>query len=145
MGICASKTSSIAYLNTIEYKHTIEFVPPIICGKVVKVYDGDTITIAAKLPYDNSPIYRFHVRLAGIDTPEMKGHGEAEKAISIKARDALHGLIFGKIVIITNTTTEKYGRLLADLWINNIHVNQWLLDNNYAVKYSGGTKHIWQT
>ena len=28
-----------------------EFVPPITNGKVIKVYDGDTITIASKMPW----------------------------------------------------------------------------------------------
>lgn len=59
------------YLETINYVDTIPFVPPITSGKVIKVYDGDTITIASKLPYDHSPIYRFSVRLLGIDSPEM--------------------------------------------------------------------------
>jgi endonuclease YncB( thermonuclease family) len=142
MGISFSKNTKF---DNVEYKDTIEFVPPIDYGKVVKVYDGDTITVAARLPYPASPTYRIHIRLAGIDTPEMKGNGEAEKAIATKARDALHELIYGKIVLISNRTTEKYGRVLADIWLGNIHVNQWLLDKGHAVKYNGGTKHKWQT
>jgi micrococcal nuclease len=145
MGICFSNRSLTKQLQNIEYKNTTEFIPPIHCGKVVKVYDGDTITVASKLPYDNSPIYRFHVRIAKIDTPEIKGHGDAEKAIAIKSRDALHALIYGKMVLLSNTSSEKYGRILADVWIGNTDVGQWLLDNGHAVKYDGGTKHIWQT
>jgi endonuclease YncB( thermonuclease family) len=59
------------YLETVAYHDTIPFIPPITSGKVIKVYDGDTVTIASKLPYDNSPIYRFSIRLLGIDSPEM--------------------------------------------------------------------------
>ena len=141
MGLCFSNNPKF---DNIEYKDTIEFVPPIDYGKVIKVYDGDTITVAAKLPYKFSPIYRIHIRLAGIDTPEMKGNSEYEKEIAIKSRDALHNLIYGKLVLISNRKSEKYGRVLADIWIDNIHVNQWLLDKGYAVKYDGGTKHKWQ-
>ena len=36
--------------------------------------------------------------------------------------------------------TEKYGRLLADVIINNISVGPWLLQQNLAVKYEGKTK-----
>lgn len=57
----------------IKWEDTVEFKFPVPSGKVIKVYDGDTITIASKMPYDNSPLYRFHVRLNGIDTPEIKG------------------------------------------------------------------------
>ena len=50
------------------------FIPPLKTGKVIKVYDGDTITIASRVPgLYNSPIYKFSVRLNGIDSPEMKG------------------------------------------------------------------------
>ena len=64
---------------SIEWKDCKAFVPPINSGYVVKVYDGDTITIASKLPYPESPLYRFAVRLNGIDTPEIKGKNEDEK------------------------------------------------------------------
>ena len=40
------------YLDTIDYKDTIPFIPPITTGKVIKVYDGDTLTLASKLPYE---------------------------------------------------------------------------------------------
>jgi endonuclease YncB( thermonuclease family) len=36
---------------------------------------------------------------------------------------------------------EKYGRLLADVYIDNIHVNKWLLDNKYAIPYDGKKKN----
>jgi endonuclease YncB( thermonuclease family) len=134
------QAADIADILTAEYNTTQPFVVPIERGKVIKTYDGDTITIAAKLPYKNSPIYRFSVRLNGIDTPEMKSTSEEERAMAIKARDALHELIYGKMIELKNVDTEKYGRVLADIWLEDIHVNQWLLDNKYAVKYDGGKK-----
>lgn len=129
------------YLQNIQYSDTIEFVPPITYGKVIKVYDGDTITICSKLPYNDSPIYRFNVRLNGIDSPEIKGKTEQEKILAKTSRDALSKLILGKYVTLKNTSTEKYGRILANIFLDNINVNQWMLDNNYAVYYDGGTKH----
>jgi micrococcal nuclease len=129
------------YLKDIEYKHTIGFVPPILVGKVIKVYDGDTITIASKLLNTDNPIYRFSVRLNGIDSAEIKGETKNEKEIAIKARDALHELIFGKIVHLKNISTEKYGRILADVYLDELDINKWMLDNNYAVPYHGGTKN----
>ena len=116
------------------------FVPPVTSGKVIKVYDGDTITIASRLPIANSPIYKFPVRLMGIDSPEIKGKSEAEITLAKKSRDALNELIFGKTVTLRDVGTEKYGRLLANVFIGNIHVNKWMLDNNYAIEYDGGTK-----
>jgi micrococcal nuclease len=123
-----------------DIKNTIPFIPPVTEGYVVKVYDGDTITIASKLPYNNSPVYRFHVRLNGIDSPEIKGKTEEEKAAAHKAQKALENLILHKDVTLKNLKTEKYGRILADVYIRKIKVNQWMLNNHYAVVYDGGTK-----
>jgi len=74
------------YLDTINYKDTIPYIPSITCGKVIKVYDGDTITIATKLPYESSPIYRFSVRINGIDCPEMKTHNQNEQICAYMAK-----------------------------------------------------------
>ena len=77
------------------------FIPPLKAGRVIKVYDGDTITIATKVPgLIDSPIYKFSVRLNGIDTPEMRGGGEDEKSIAVKARDALAEKIMGKDILL---------------------------------------------
>jgi micrococcal nuclease len=128
------------YLQNISYKETEAFIPQIRFAKVVKVYDGDTITVASKLPFNESPIYRFSVRLRSIDSPEIKGESENECHMAIESRDALHNLIFGKIIELRNNGKEKYGRLLADVYYNDIHVNKWMIDNKYAVEYYGGKK-----
>ena len=63
----------------IKLEDTVEFTFPIKGGRVIKVYDADTITIASKLPYNESPMYRLSVRLNGIDAPEMKGKGISDE------------------------------------------------------------------
>ena len=123
-----------------QWKDTIPFIPPVNSGICIKVYDGDTITIASKIPMKNSPMYRFSVRLNGIDTPEIKGKTKDEKECAILARDSLSELILNKKVMLKNVKTEKYGRILANIYIDEIHINDWMIHNRYAVKYDGGTK-----
>ena len=129
----------------IKWEDTIEFTFPIKGGRVIKVYDADTITIATKMPYKDceSPLYRFSVRLNGIDTPEIKGNGVSaeEKEAAKKARDFVSNLILNKYVKLENIQREKYGRILADVYIGDIHLNKLLIDEKYAVGYDGGTKH----
>jgi endonuclease YncB( thermonuclease family) len=125
----------------IEWNKTTAFIPPVKEGLVIKVYDGDTITIASKLPYEGSPLYRFSVRLNGIDCPEIHGINEDEKHVAQIAKKELENLILQKRVVLKNLKTEKYGRILADVYYNDIHVNKWMLDKNLAVVYDGGTKH----
>lgn len=124
----------------ISYKDTVPFIPPINGGIVVKVYDGDTITIASRLPYEHSPMYRFSVRLTGIDCPEMKSKNEAERKLALQAANMLQEKIMGKEVELQNMGTEKYGRLLADVFLDGEHINQWILANGFARPYDGGKK-----
>lgn len=125
------------------WKNTIPFVPPIENGMVIKVYDGDTITIASKLPYDTSPMYRFSVRLNGIDCPEIKTKNENEKKIAIIAKNTLSSMILNKQVHLKNCTTEKYGRILADVYTDDgINLNELMIHNGLAVNYNGKTKSI---
>ena len=132
----------------IKWEDTVPFVVPINGGQVIKVYDGDTITIAAKLPHALSPLYRFSVRLNGIDTPEIKGKTDDEKSVAAEARDKLAEMILNKHVTMKNVNTEKYGRVLADVYLDDLHINQWMIDQRFAVKYDGGTKKVpesWST
>ena len=130
-------------MSVVDYKDTIPFVPNIESGHVIKVYDGDTITIASKLPYASSPLYRFQVRLRGIDCPEIHGKTEDEKVRAICARTEMETLVMQKQVVLKNIGTEKYGRLLADVYVNGIHVNAHMLEKGLAVPYSGKTKPSW--
>jgi endonuclease YncB( thermonuclease family) len=131
---------NVAYLTNVSYNDTVIFIPPIEYGKVVKVYDGDTITIATKLPLENSPVYRFSVRLAGIDSPEIKAKTNIEKMLAQKSKQVLENIILDKVVKLKNISFEKYGRILADVYVEDLFVNQWMIDNKHAVVYDGGKK-----
>jgi micrococcal nuclease len=124
----------------IKVEDTVEFTFPIKGGRVIKCYDADTITIASKLPYKESPLYRLSVRLSGIDAPEIKGKSEEEKEVAKQARDFVSNLILNKYVRLENVESEKYGRILADVYIGDVHLNELLIKERYAVKYGGGTK-----
>ena len=130
--------------TNIAWKDTIEFVAPITGGVVIKVYDGDTITIASKLPYHDSPLYRFSVRLNGIDTPELKGTdiSKEEHDCALAAKEFLSNLILNTYVTLKNLQNEKYGRILADVYSQDgTYINELLLTHKFAVKYHGGHKN----
>lgn len=136
--------------NNVSYETTEKFVPPISYGKVVKVYDGDTITVATPLNNTRSPIYNFSVRLRGIDTPEIHGKTKEEKAAAVNARNALSAKILGKMVFLQNIDIEKYGRILADVFLEDHEkedqsLSDWMLENKYAIQYDGGKKAEWNT
>jgi micrococcal nuclease len=134
------KMSTVDKATLVEWKDTIAYVPPVKTGVVIKVYDGDTITVATKLHYPDSPMFRFSVRLSGIDSPEIKAKSVNEKKLAVLSKDALTKQIIGKTVELKNVSMEKYGRLLADVFCNGIHINAWMLEKGFAVPYSGQTK-----
>jgi len=134
-----SGSSTPVSLNSISYNDTKVFVPPITNGKVIQVYDGDTFTIATHL---FGEIYRFSVRLHGIDTPELKTKDSKTKQLGVIARDALRDLIMDKVVELKNVEYEKYGRLLANVFVDGVNVNEWMIQQKHAVVYTGGKKTI---
>ena len=131
----------IIKLKNIEWKDTVPFVPDISRGKVIKVYDGDTITIAALLRGCEFP-YRFSVRLNGIDCPEMKSKDENEKKCAEMAKQEMTNMVLNRIVELKNVKLEKYGRILADVYLDDVNISQHMLTNRLAVVYDGGTKHV---
>jgi len=127
--------------ENIEWNDTIPYIPPVSRGRVVKVYDGDTITIATYMP-GLSDLYRFSVRLSGIDCPEMRTKNESEKAVAELAKQRLSDVILGKDVELHGVRLEKYGRILAEVWIDGGSMNDMLVMERLAVVYDGGTKYI---
>jgi len=125
---------------SITYKDTTRYVPPITGGIVVKVYDGDTITIASKLPYDESPLYRFSVRIYGLDCAEMRTSNEREKSFAEFVQETLSKKIMGKYITLTDVDLDKYGRVLANVHINDENITQFLIEQRMAVPYYGGKK-----
>lgn len=127
-------------LYDVKYEDTEPFIPPITHGKVIKVYDGDTITIAAMLPYEDSILYRFSVRINGIDCPEMRTKDKDEKKCALMAKSVIMEKAMDKIVLLENMQIEKYGRILADVICDGESLGDILLNARLAIKYNGGTK-----
>ena len=127
--------------KNLDYKDLKYFYPPIKKGRVIRVYDGDTLTIAAKVPLlKNKEIYKFSIRLNRIDCPEIRTNNAIEKICGLRVRDLLSEKIMNKMVNIEILKTDKYGRYLAEVSYKKQNISDWLLFNNYAIIYDGGTK-----
>ena len=112
-------------------------------SKVISVYDGDTFRVnIASLP----PIVgkNIAIRVNGVDTPEIRGKCQYEKNLALKARDFVRGkLANAKEIKLTNLQRGKYFRVVANVLVDGVSLEQELLDNKLAYEYSGGKKLSW--
>ena len=123
-------------------------------AKCVHVYDGDTIQVVFPL---QGILYRWSCRLSGVDTPELRTRNKNEKKYGYEVRDALREKILNKMIELHCGEFDKYGRLLGKIYLktdeqqggsnenSDSSINQWLIDNEYAFKYDGGSKKSWET
>jgi len=114
-----------------------------IVSKVISVYDGDTFRVDIdSLP----PIVgkNIRIRLNGIDTPEIQGKCQYEKDLALKARDFVRNkLANAKEIKLTKLQRGKYFRVVADVYVDGVSLEQELLENKLAYKYTGGKKSSW--
>jgi len=126
----------------IDLKQVEFFLPDVNKGRVMKIYDGDTITIVCKPKNTVGKFYKYNVRLSGIDCPEISAKCEEEKKVAKIARDKVGLLLFKNMVEIENVKPDKYAnRIVADVIYNDINVSEWLLEKKLAVPYDGGKKN----
>ena len=92
--------------------------------RVARVVDGDTIKLS------NGETVRY----IGIDTPETKHPKKPVQYYGKEASEANKRLVDGKEVRLEFDVDkrDRYGRLLAYVYIDDIFVNAWLVKNGYA-------------
>jgi micrococcal nuclease len=92
--------------------------------KVARVTDGDAIEL------ENGE----RVRYTGIDTPETKHPSKPVEYYGREADSVNRSLVEGKGVRLEFDVQrrDKYNRLLAYVYVDDIFVNAWLVENGYA-------------
>lgn len=102
-------------------------------GSIIKVYDGDTLTIL-----HNGE--KFKVRLYGIDTPE------SNQSYGKEATSHLLTLCpIGSNATLKIKDKDKYNRIVAIVFCNDIDVNANLVENGFAwayKEYSNAYTHL---
>jgi len=113
-------------------------------AEVTKIVDGDTIDVIIDLGFDI--LYKSRVRLFGIDTPESRTTNNEEKVRGLLSKHFLeeHLKSSKKIVIKTHKGEEtgKFGRILGEIFIDGVNINQKMCDEGYAVAYYGQNKQL---
>jgi len=110
--------------------------------KVDRVVDGDTVDVVLDLGFDI--LFKSRVRLYGIDTPESRTRDLDEKARGKMAGAFLKDSIdSGKKVVIQTKLKDsrgKYGRVLGNVVVDGVNINEAMIENFLAVAYFGQSK-----
>jgi len=101
------------------------------------IYDGDTVAIDCNGEVETA-------RLVGFDTPEAKDpRCAAEADLAQQATQRLRDLAAKGAVTFSGGDFDKYGRLLVTMRVDGVNVKETLVDEGYAVEYSGGRRISW--
>ena len=97
----------------------------------MKIYTGDIFAIATKIPFynetlENAPIYQFTIHL--------------DSVIVTTNKDILTQKIGYKIVELRNVSTDRHGKIYATVFLAEENVNNWLLQNKYAIPCKNGKR-----
>ena len=128
----------------------------VVQASVVDIHDGDTIRIVF-VEDPRSPVPKLVqrvVRIDGYDSPEV--HPPASdprrdeiRAAGLAAREAVAralgfdlaaGTMRGPLVTAVLGNFDKYGRILAELYAGEVHVNAAMIAAGFGVAYGGGSK-----
>ncbi len=92
--------------------------------KVIRVIDGDTIVL------ENGKTVRY----IGIDAPELNLKKGKPECYGLEAKKKNEELVLGKKVRLEKdvSETDKYGRLLRYVYVDDIFVNEFLVREGYA-------------
>lgn len=84
-------------------------------------YDGDTCTSSTG----------EKIRLACYNTPELRGRS-ANPVPAKEARDYLRSLVIGQSVEILRYDTDRYGRTVADLFVNGQPIGEEMVRSGHG-------------
>ncbi len=105
--------------------------------EIKKIYDGDTITVVIDLGFGVTKLEKL--RLAFIDAPEIRGD---EREQGLVSRDWLRNELYTAVEkgtdIIIKTFRDrkgKYGRYIAEIFIDGISINQKMIQEDLAEVY----------
>ena len=112
-------------------------------GKLERVVDGDTIDALIDVGFD---IWvKKRIRYKGIDTWESRTRNLEEKKLGLAAKDRNKELL-EKVSSkpgyfrLKSYGVGKYGRVLGELYINDVNINQLMVKEGHAEEYDGGKR-----
>ena len=110
--------------------------------KIRRFVDGDTVDVDIDLGFDMI-FSKQRIRLYGIDTPESRTRDKEEKFYGKLAAQFLKDQCKKGSCITLRTYLDKkgkYGRILGEIIVDGVNINQLMIEEHMAVEYYGQSK-----
>ncbi len=110
------------------------------CVEFVKNYDGDTLTFNIQKVH---PILgdQMNVRVAGIDSPEMRSGNSCEARLAREAQSEVEKIMKqAHRLDLVRIQRGKFFRVVADVIFDGQSLRDYMLHKKLAVPYDGGHK-----
>ena len=109
-------------------------------AEILRIIDGDTL-IARAFVWPGQAI-ETHIRLRGINAPELRGKCTAERTRAAIARERLASLVENKAIALRDIGFDKYGgRMVASVILEDgTPIADQLMAEQLAIRY-GAPKH----
>jgi len=111
-------------------------------AKIRRFVDGDTIDVDIDLGF-GMILSKQRIRLYGIDTPESRTRDKEEKFYGKLAAQFLKDQCKKGSCITLRTYLDKkgkYGRILGEIIVDDVNINQLMVEQHMAVEYHGQSK-----
>ena len=107
-------------------------------------YDGDTLTVDIK---NIHPLLgqKIRIRVADIDTPEIRNKSACEKEIALKAKKLTHDFVSTakKGPYLKNCKRGTFFRLVCDVEVDGRDLGDYLIAQKVAVAWDQRKGHVW--
>ncbi len=100
-----------------------------VAGRVVRVADGDTLTVAAR------GAASVKVRLYGIDAPEVRHKETPGQPYGRESRQALKSLTLGRNVRVEIVDVDAHGRVVGVVYESGVDINLAMVREGWAWAY----------
>ena len=114
--------------------------PWIYNARLIKGVDGDTADAWIDLGFSIS--VKKRIRFVNVDTWESRTRDLEEKKYGLAAKEFLTKWVTSGGLTIKTTKDQrgKFGRILGELWCFNTNVNEKMIEEHHAVRYTGQSK-----
>lgn len=102
-------------------------------AKIINIVDGDTVDAEIDVGFKIKITHRL--RLLHVDTEEINSPDSQLRELAATAKGYLLDNLLNRTVNIQTHKADSFGRYLAEIYIDDVHLNEQLIDLKLARRW----------